>query len=118
MAKTLYSVVGLTLGEIAEPHVESDGDYVKGMDVRGPWPEHWVDTGCRHAPSCLNCPFEVCTMDDPWVVRRTQTYQRNKETVSRKNEAKALKAELNLNNTEIAVRLGVSRQSVSYYLKD
>lgn len=27
------------------------------------------DEGCNLAPSCLNCPFPVCYLDDPQVVR-------------------------------------------------
>ena len=33
-----------------------------------------VDTGCQHAPSCLNCPFPVCKDDDPgWFVRNAKS---------------------------------------------
>lgn len=32
-------------------------------------PDHWADTGCSLAPSCLNCPLPVCRYDLPIKLR-------------------------------------------------
>ena len=38
---------------------------IQAAMVRG---DNHSDQGCHLAPSCLNCPFPVCYLDDPKAV--------------------------------------------------
>ena len=40
------------------------------------------DTGCELAPSCLECPLEVCKYDDPNWGKRNLKARRNEEIVN------------------------------------
>lgn len=60
----------------------------------------YVDSGCRFAPSCLSCPFEVCRLDDPAWRQREQA-----------DAIQALRSE-GLYHREVAERLGISVRSV------
>ena len=40
-------------------------DHIQALMKRG---DIYTDNGCHLAPSCLNCPFPVCYLDDPAAV--------------------------------------------------
>lgn len=71
--------------------------------------DHGADTGCRYAPSCLDCPFPVCKEDDPgWFIRNAKAIRREKMLTTIKAEG--------LSGIQAADRFGVSVRHI-YRLK-
>lgn len=60
----------------------------------------YVDSGCSLAPSCLNCPFEVCR------------YDRAAARVGRDAEIRRLYRERGLTFGQLSTRFGLTRKRV------
>ena len=58
------------------------------------------DTGCSYAPSCLNCPFEVCRHDGKG------------KGMARKTELNAAKVDMDADVESEAERLGVTVRTI------
>jgi hypothetical protein len=72
----------------------------------------YADTGCLDGlyPSCLNCPLSQCRYDGGKGIRTRVTEEKAKV-------AQWLWLEEDLNQQQIASRLGVSQKTVSRYLQ-
>lgn len=67
---------------------------------------HYKDEGCKWWPSCLECPYEKCVLDEPIKIKIKQ--QRNQE-IKRKAKDGMVEAEL-------ASEYGLSLRSIQRIL--
>ena len=81
------------------------------MSVRADTPmfdlsDEWSfrDTGCSIAPSCLNCPLDVCIEDDPLQFQREEKAKRDADIRRRRRAGEMVMV--------IAVSVGVSKRTV------
>ena len=72
---------------------------IQAAMVRG---DIYSDQGCHLAPSCLNCPFPVCYLDDPKTVNLH---------VLRLSERELVEETESLPSAVAATRLGVSERT-------
>ena len=54
-------------------------DRIQALMKRG---DIYTDNGCHLAPSCLNCPFPVCYLDDAAAVNTHQRLLRERDELS------------------------------------
>jgi DNA-binding CsgD family transcriptional regulator len=62
------------------------------------------DKGCKHAPRCLDCPFDTCLYEKLGGASRFFKSQRNEEIVKLHTVGKS--------TAEIAAQLQISRRTV------
>jgi transposase-like protein len=69
----------------------------------------YKDRGCELSPSCLNCPFPYCLMEEPWGKERFLKSRRARRMLELKQEGKGVR--------EIARIFEVSPRTVQRWLR-